>query len=102
MELKQYFDLVRRWLWLIVLGTVLGAGSAYVASRLQTPVYQATTTLLISEAPRGNNSVDYQAITGASVAGTYLQLLTSRPVLDEVNARLGLGLSSESLARAVK
>jgi len=101
-ELKQYFELARRWLWLLVLGTVLGAASAFVVSRLQEPVYQASTTMLISEAPRGNTSVDYQAITGASLAGTYLQLLTSRPVLDEVILRLNLGLSAGQLANSIR
>ncbi len=103
MELKQYFQLLVRWLWLLALGTVLGAGSAFIASRLQTPVYQATTTLLISEAPKGSAAGDYTALlTNERLAGTYLQLLTSRPVLDEVNVRLALGLSTSQLANSVK
>ena len=46
MELKRYFELLRRWLWLLILGTVLGAISALVASSLEHPVYQATATFL--------------------------------------------------------
>ena len=37
-EIRRYLELLRRWLWLIVLGTALAAGSAYVASRLSTPI----------------------------------------------------------------
>ena len=102
MELKQYFDLLLRWLWLIILGTLLGAVSAFVASRLQRPVYQATSTLLISPAPSGATNPDITAlISNQNIAATYLQLIVSRPVLEEVVGRLGLDLTAADLARAV-
>ena len=47
MELKHYFDLLMRWLAMVI----LGAASAFARSSLQAPVYQATPTLLISPAP---------------------------------------------------
>jgi len=103
LELKQYFDLLRRWLWLLVLGTVLGAASAFIVSRWQTPVYQATSTLLISQAPSGTASADYTALlTNQSLAGTYLQLITTRPVLESVIQQLGLSQSPETLAKVIK
>jgi len=92
MELRQYFAIILRWLWLIVLGTVLAGGTAYVVSKNTTPVYQASTTLLISQA-RNPTSPDYTAIlTSERLAKTYAELLTKRPVLEEVARRLGLEL----------
>jgi len=31
-DLRQYVDVIRRWLWLIVLSTVLAGGTAYFVS----------------------------------------------------------------------
>lgn len=42
MALSDYFRLLRRWGWLLVLMAVLTAASAYVFSKLQTPVYKST------------------------------------------------------------
>jgi len=32
MELRQYLAVIRKWLWLIVLGTLLCGGTAYLAA----------------------------------------------------------------------
>ena len=48
MDLRQYWHLLRRWLWLVILGALVGGGLAYVISRNTKPVYQASTTLLIA------------------------------------------------------
>ncbi len=95
-DLRQYAALLWRWAWLILLAVVLAAGAAYITSQLMEPVYQATTTLLINEAPSANVS-DYTAIlTSERLARTYSELLTKRPILDEVLTRLDeMGLSVE-------
>lgn len=46
-ELRQYLALIRRWLWLILLGTFLAGATALVASLRMTPMYQAEARLLI-------------------------------------------------------
>ncbi|MFB3820099.1 MAG: Wzz/FepE/Etk N-terminal domain-containing protein, partial [Candidatus Methylomirabilales bacterium] len=48
-ELRQYTALLLRWLWLIILGAFLAGASAYVVSELSTPIYEATSTLVINE-----------------------------------------------------
>jgi capsular exopolysaccharide synthesis family protein len=97
-ELKQYLELSRRWLWLLILGTVVGAGSAFGASQLQTPEYRATATVLISEAPRLTADEFTGAISNDRLSGTFLELLTSRPVLEGVILRLGLNTTPGRLA----
>ena len=92
MELRQYFAIILRWLWLIVLGTVLAGGTAYVVSKNTTPIYQASTILLISQA-RTPAAIDVSALdTSARLAKTYAERFTKRPVLEEVAKRLGLEL----------
>jgi non-specific protein-tyrosine kinase len=101
MELKQYASILWRWKWLIVAGTLLAGLSAFVTSRLQTPVYQATTTVLVNEAPNDKDT-DYTAIlTSERLARTYAQMLSSRPVLEEVIRRAELGTTPEALAGAI-
>ncbi|MFN2220521.1 MAG: Wzz/FepE/Etk N-terminal domain-containing protein, partial [Anaerolineae bacterium] len=75
MELRQYWHLLRRWLWLIVLGALVGGSLAYVVGRNTKPVYEANTTLLI--APGSAQSLDSYSTLIASerLARTYAQLL---------------------------
>jgi succinoglycan biosynthesis transport protein ExoP len=101
MELKQYAALLWRWAWLILLAIVLAAGAAYISSRMQTPVYQATTTILIDQAPDGRTT-DYTSIyTSERLAITYADLIIKRPVLEEVVARLDLGIEADALKGAI-
>jgi polysaccharide biosynthesis transport protein len=101
-ELKRYGAILWHWVWLIVLGTVLGAGAAYVSSRLTTPVYAASTTLLINEAPSSGKTTDYTSIlTSERLARTYSEMMTKRPVMEEVRKTLGLSDSPDVLARRV-
>ncbi len=88
MELRQYWHLLRRWLWLVVLGAVVGGSLAFVISRNTKPVYQASTTLLI--APGSAQTLDQYSTLIASerLARTYAQLLQSSPVVAETYRRL--------------
>jgi capsular polysaccharide biosynthesis protein len=41
-SLTEYFRILRRWGWLLVLATLLTAGAAYVFSKAQTPIFKST------------------------------------------------------------
>lgn len=91
MELRQYALLVWRWLWLIVLGALLAGGAAYINSRSIQPVYSASVTLLINQAPNSTNVTDYSSlITSERLARTYAQLLRTPKVLEQVARELDL------------
>lgn len=101
MDLRKYWTIVWRWSWLIALGTILGAGAAFVVSRNMTPVYSASATLLVNEAPR-SGMTDYSAVlTSQQLAKTYSELLHKRPVLEATLQQLNLPLDPEELARSV-
>ena len=96
MELRQYVAVIWRWLWLIVLGIVLAAGTAYVVSDNMVPIYRASATLLINQARSPAGTTDYTSlITSERLAKTYAELLTKRPVLEEVASDLGLDMDVE-------
>jgi capsular exopolysaccharide synthesis family protein len=102
MELRKYFSLLRRWAWLIILGTLLAGVSAYVVSRLTTPVYSASAKLLVSESRTASGTADYNGILSSQLlAKTYSDMLRDHPVLDEVIAHLTLSVSSVDLTKQI-
>ncbi len=99
--LRQYLAVLERRVWLIVLGTLLAASAAFAASRLSTPIYEASTALLISEGQRATGP-DYNTILMSErLAKTYTQLLKGAPVLDEVRSKLALSLSDIQMSRII-
>ena len=89
-DLRQYFLVMRHWLWLIVGCTLLAAIAAFVVSSQMPPVYSASATLLVHQSP-GTDMNAYTAIlTSERQAETYTQMLSDEPVLEEVIAQLEL------------
>ncbi len=88
MELKQYLQLFLRWFWLLLLGVLLGGVGGYIGSTYQTPMYQSTTKFLVSRAPDQRVS-DVGYISDQQLALTYIQLLTTQPVLDAASEKVG-------------
>lgn len=100
-ELRHYIGLVWRWVWLLILATILAGVSAYFVSKRMTPVYQASTTLLINEAP-STKTTDYSSIlTSERLAQTYSEMLTKSPVLESVITNLGLILEVKDLQKMI-
>jgi len=95
MEFKQYLQIVRKWLWLIVLGTLLAAGVSYGVSSLLPPVYRASTSFLVRTTGAGGD--DYgTVIVNQYLAATYNELLTKRPIVEAAGLNLGLAPSTIS------
>lgn len=101
MDLRQYAMLLWQWIWLIALAAVLAFVAAYIVSIRMTPVYQASTSLLVNEAPT-NRTTDYSSVqTSQVMARTYAAMMTDRPVLDGVISQLKLSVTSESLKKSI-
>ncbi len=88
MELRQYIYIVRRWAWLLLLGLSLGAWAGYFYSSRQTPIYQATTKVMVSQAP-DSTSTYYDTYYDQQLAQTYIEILTTQPILSAVEEKLG-------------
>jgi capsular polysaccharide biosynthesis protein len=88
MELRHYWHLLRKWMWLVVLAALLAGGIAFVISRNQTPVYRAGTTVLVT--PGSTQALDNYSslIASERLAQTYAQLVQSAPVMKETYRRL--------------
>ncbi len=100
-DLRQYLSLLRQWWWLVLLVMLLAGGAAYALSLQMTPIYRASTTLLINEAP-SNKATDYTSIiTSERLAKTYSEMMVKRPVLEQVVTRLGITYTADQLAGMV-
>jgi non-specific protein-tyrosine kinase len=94
-----YLSAVRKWAWLPLVLGIVAAGTAAVLSYQQTPIYQASTTVLIRPAQTANRSGSL--LTLDQVAKTYAQLMTKRPLLQRVIDELELPLSLEQLQASI-
>ena len=92
MELKHYLQIAVRWAWLLILGAALGAAGGYYYSKGQQPVYQASTRAMLMRAPLEQSS-DLTYYSDLQLVQTYLQLMTTQPVLDKASERLGYKIS---------
>jgi len=89
MEIRQYLAIVLRWLWLLILGLILGAGIAFGISIQQDKAYQSSTRVQVMSAPSSGDSY-YSYYNDQMLAKTYAQTLTTQPMLDGVESRLGI------------
>lgn len=98
MELRQYLQIARRWAWLLILGLVVGAVAGYLFSFFQSPVYQAATRILILRPSRGTTtSADLAYLNDQQLTQTYMQLLTTPPVLEAASVELGFDVSARQI-----
>ncbi len=91
MGAKNYLNLLQHWAWFLVIGLLLGAGSAYGVSIYQSPVYSATTRVQVISAPKGSGT-DFTYISDQQLVQTYVQILKTRPILELARQRLGFEL----------
>lgn len=88
MDIKQIFVAAKRWLWFLVLGTILGAAGGFVFSNRQTPIYQASTRFVVLRAAQ--TTYDYFSyLDSQQLISTYAQLLSTESLLAQASQELG-------------
>jgi len=101
MELRNVItSVLRRW-WLLVALTAIGAILGYAISRAQTPVYHATTSLLVGESIRSSriDRVDIQI--SEALIQTYVEIARRQPIMQGVVTTLNLNESWQDLSKRV-
>jgi capsular exopolysaccharide synthesis family protein len=100
MELKNYFAILRRWGWIMLLCTALAGITGYLYTSRQPSVYQSRSRYLIGPALNANvTSNDLRA--SSQIGQTYDELVTSRPVLQAVVDKLKLATTADDLKQQV-
>lgn len=98
MDIRQYLRVLKRRGWFIIFCAVVAGVAAYFISSSLTPVYRATSRYLIDQAPGSASSNEYsQLLTEQILAQTYVEIATTRPVLEETIERLDLPFSTGKL-----
>jgi capsular polysaccharide biosynthesis protein len=97
MELGQYLLALLRWLWLILLSTLVAGVLSYVITVYTTvPLYRATTTLMVKSIilPGENSAADLNTydtfLANEYMTATFRELAQKRPVLDLAAQTLGI------------
>ena len=87
MERRRYFNMIKRWWWLLVVGTIIPMGISYYFVSRQPVLYQAKVTLMVR--------------ASTSLAQAYPPLVKQRPITEAVIQRLNLERSPEELAQQI-
>lgn len=91
MELRLYFAILQRWLWLILLCTIVAGGIAYFFSQQKIPTYSAQATVLLDTSRTTSATPDYASIiTSERLAQTYAALLSQPEAISATMEELNL------------
>ena len=98
-DFGQYLLLAWHWLWLIILVGVVAGAMTYYYNKKQMPIYQASTTLLISDpnSSTSNGLMSSSIVSGYNMGTTYSQMITDLPVLQEVVDKLKINVNPAGL-----
>jgi len=94
MDIRTILTLLKRWLWLLILGVLLGAVGGYYFSSLETPIYQTSTRFMFffSNMNYDGENIGYAESSGA---GSIIEeLLISESVYTKTTELLGFPFSS--------
>jgi capsular exopolysaccharide synthesis family protein len=88
-NLKHLLALLRHWVWLLVLAVILGSAIVYTASKLQTPIYESRTQVMITRSSQGSVADITQTLNTQQIAQVYIELLSQDWLLEAVAGRVG-------------
>lgn len=98
---QRIINVILRWLWLLVLATVLAGFAAYWFGTQQPTDYEASARLIVGPGVDGLSPDLNDLRAGAQLMQTYSELATTRPVLQAVIDDVGLSTTPEILRRRI-
>ena len=101
LDIKRYARLILRWSWLILLCALIAGAAAYFVSINTTPVYQATSRLMINEARTGGPANYSDILASERSARTYAELLQRSTTLRTALVQLGLDPDAAQVATQI-
>ena len=88
-------QILRRRLWVIILAPLAIAGTALAFSLLQTPIYQASATVLVDQ-QQGQGDSPARVDELQAVIPSAVEIITTSPVAEEATLRLGLAMDPDA------
>jgi len=96
MDLRDLLLLVKRWLWLILLGAIIGGVTAFIFSIYQVPMYEAVAEVFISQ-PKRDELSDLGYLSGQQLIQTYTELMVTDQVLGETAQRINYRIHANNI-----
>lgn len=101
MDLRGYLRILDRRKWVVVLTMLVTIAVVGLGTLLQQRVYSAVATVRIAQASSG--SIQYvEYMYAERLMNTYIEMLKSASILDEVIEELALSVSPDDLARQIE
>jgi succinoglycan biosynthesis transport protein ExoP len=101
MELRRYFNVIKRWWWLLIVGMIIPMSMSYYFLSEQPALYQAKVTLMVGTTLQ-QSIPDPSLMTAITrLAQAYTELVKRRPITQAVIQRLNLEKSPEALAEQI-
>lgn len=105
MEIKEYFKVIVKRAWIIMLLLLVSGGTAaYINFKVLAPVYEASTTLYVINKNIDNRSVLVRddILVSSLLVSDYRELIKSRTITSSVIEQLGLKeVEPEELAKKI-
>ncbi len=101
-DILELMGVVLSKIWIVIGSTVLLAAATYLFCYfLVTPKYQSTTKIYVINR-QNSESLTYSDLqSGTQLTKDYQELVTSRPVLEEVKQELGLDIENERFKKMI-
>ena len=81
---------------MLILGLAIGTGSGFVASKIQKPVYESITKILITRASSASGS-DVFSLSDYQLAQTYKEFITTKENITAASEQLGFNIDREHI-----
>jgi receptor protein-tyrosine kinase len=100
MEIKAYLAILWRRRWIIAITVIAATVIAAVGASRTVPSYEASTMLRVS--PNHGNRIDLGDVTYTDrLMQTYAQIVTSGPMLEDLQAQTGITMSVRDLRESI-
>ncbi len=101
-DLREIFYLLMSKLWIITLATVVVAVISFAVSKFYlTPIYQSQTKIYILNKTEDSNITYAELQAGSQLTKDYKELITSRPVIEEVIAKFQSLLTYDAMVAKI-
>jgi len=101
-DLRGQLTLIRTWFGFVVASALLAGGVAFVVSGQLPKTYEARAIILVGQSLSTVNPDYTQLLASQRLSTTYAKVATTRPILREVIAELGLTETPEQLADHIR
>lgn len=101
-EVRKYIYAGLRWWWLIILCSVVGGLIGFEVSKRQTPIYRATTAIIVGQSIQSTDLTKTDIQTSELLALTYADIAQRQPVLQNTIKALNLSESEQALKKRVE